>query len=150
MERKEKYLSKLSNRILVLLTEQTNRTQPPSSRRASHHQGISFSYRTKRKLNYPVPIVPMKSDHRRKERRGEKYFVRCENICLVSRPRWGGEILKGRRSVKIQRPPIGHREHTVWGIFEEPSPIEMQAVLNCIWHKLFRIVWEIRGLATAA
>lgn len=58
-----------------------------------------------------------------------------------------GKILK--RGGDLQKYNV-HAESTLCGIFQERSPIGMQAVLNCIWHKLFRFVWEIRGLAAAA
>lgn len=41
-------------------------------------------------------------------------------------------------------PPLENVEY-----FKRLLLIEMQAVLNCIWHRLFPVAWEIRGLVTA-
>lgn len=85
-------------------------------------RNLSFSYRTKRKLNYPVPIVSTKigppaerKERRRRRRKGREIFRQMRKYlpCIGIIATRGGKILK-KREAKI--PASTHRPSRAWNI----------------------------------
>lgn len=78
------------------------------------------------------------------ERKKGKIYRFDVKIFVLFRHR-AKELEREIDSQKYKSPP----PHENVEYFKRLLLIEMQAVLNCIWHRLFPVAWEIRGLVTA-
>lgn len=145
-------MQQLSNHA-VLLTEQTNKTYVAVSRKVLRffyigRKGIKLSCSI---VSIKLGLIKLKLAFRKPEeiklsarrKKGKRYRFDVKIFALFRHR--AKELQREIDSQKYKSPP----SHQNVEYFKRLLPIEMQAVLSCIWHRLFRAAWEIRGLVTA-